>query len=76
MWWFVVWSDGNAVVNVHCCNTIAVVCLLNTPNKSSVCNNAFTQVKSAVFVIGSELPAHLHNHWMRNARMCPSAIAD
>jgi len=33
-----------------------------------------TQVKIAVFVIGSELPGHLHNHWIRNAHMCALAI--
>jgi len=39
MKWFVIWSDSSAVVSVHCCITIAVVCLLNTISKSSVCNN-------------------------------------
>jgi len=38
--WFVVQSDNSAVVSVHCCITIAVVHLLNTISKSSVCNNA------------------------------------
>ena len=33
-----------------------------------------TQVEGVVFVIGSELPGHLHNHWMRNAHMCALAI--
>jgi len=32
------------------------------------------QVKSAVFVIGSELAGHLHNHRMRNAHMCALPI--
>ena len=32
------------------------------------------QVTSAVFVIGSELPGHLHNHRMRNVHMCTLAI--
>jgi len=42
-------SDSSAVVSIHCCITIAVVRLLNTTRKSSVCNNA---------MIGSELPRH------------------
>ena len=32
------------------------------------------QVKSAMFVIGSEPPGNLHNHWMRDAHMCTLAI--
>jgi len=32
------------------------------------------QVKSALFVIGSELPGHLHNHLIRNEHMCALAI--
>ena len=43
-----------SVFIVHFCNTIAVVHLLNTISKSSVCNI----VKSALFVIGSELLQH------------------
>jgi len=39
-WRFVVWSDSSAVVSFHCCITIAVVRLLNTIRKCSVCNNA------------------------------------
>ena len=27
-----------------------------------------------MFVIGSELQEHLHNHWMRNVHMCALAI--
>jgi len=38
--WFVVRSDSSAVVSIHCCITIAVVRLLCTISKSSVCINA------------------------------------
>jgi len=32
------------------------------------------QVKSAVFVIGSELPGYLHNHQMQNVHMCALVV--
>jgi len=73
-WWFVVWSDGSAVVSIHCCITIAAVYLLNTSTKSSVCNLRKLKAQCLCLDQNYRPAALLHNHRMCNAHMCTLAI--